>query len=475
MQSKKALLPAACGLLAIMAAGVLLYVGRRDSSAGAGRRVAASLPSDGTPLVGTEDHPLDRVVVWLAKVSGRRELSARGAEPCRLLDGETGEKIGGFPSGTRLALVAEPGTGRVIVRGRAWAKGPRGRAISVPFERRRAALRLVPEGEAGIRLGSARYAGELIFRASDDRLSVVNAIDLEDYLAGVVPGEVPNTFAPEAQKAVAVAARTYAVGTRGRHPAAGADLCDGPHCQNYVGILPWAPVGKRVVAQTRGLIAWHQGVPIRTFYSADCGGCTSNNEDVPFSDNPREPLPYLRSVCDRPSGHGPDYCAKSAHHHWVRDLPAAALEARLNAREATRVGRLLDARFIQYDVAGRVKRVRLTGLLRPAPVDGVPFIGPPAPVSHEVDGWEFRRALGWRTLKSTLVRVQRLGRDKYRFTGRGFGHGVGLCQIGAHGMASPPYDCSFRQILAHYYPGSILAPLAHRVGRAEPDLRLTHR
>jgi peptidoglycan hydrolase-like amidase len=71
-------------------------------------------------------------------------------------------------------------------------------------------------------------------------------------------------------------------------------------------------------------------------------------------------------------------------------------------------------------------------------------------------------------LKSTLVRLRRPARDRYRFVGRGFGHGVGLCQIGADGMASAPHYHTFRQILAHYYPGASVAPLARRVGRAEP-------
>jgi stage II sporulation protein D len=381
----------------------------------------------------------------------------RFAVPVRLLDGETAEKIGGFSAGARLSLVVEPASGRVIAR----APG---------FERRRSRVRLAPIGNAGIRIGGWRYAGDLVVRVVQERLLVTNEIDVEEYLSGVVPGEVPNHFAPEAQKALAVAARTYALVTRGRHPAAGTDLCDGPHCQNYVGILPWAPAGKAAVAATRGLIAWHGVTPIRTFYSAHCGGRSSNNEDVPMSDMPDRVLPYLRSVRDRPAGHGPDYCGDSPHNLWKRELTAAALEGALNRREPTRIGRLTAVRFLDYDVAGRVTRVRLEGLVRPAAVDGRPFVGLPRPEVREVSGWEFRRSLGWRTLKSTLVRLKRPARDRYRFIGRGFGHGVGLCQIGANGMASSPHYRTFRQILAHYYRGATVLPLARLVGRAEPRL-----
>jgi stage II sporulation protein D len=334
-------------------------------------------------------------------------------------------------------------------------------------------VKLVPEGTAGTRVGGWRYAGTIAVRAHAGRLLVTNEIGMEEYLAGVVPGEVPNHFAPEAQKALAVAARTYALTTRGRHPAAGGDLCDGPHCQNYLGILPWAPEGKAAVRATRGLIVWHGDTPIRTFYSADCGGRSSNNEDVALSDMPREPLPYLRSVRDRPSGTGGDYCAASPHHSWVREITAARLEALLNYREPTRIGRLAGVRFVAFDVAGRVLRVRLEGLVPPGPVEGQLFIGPPRLQIREVDGWEFRRSLGWRRMKSTLVRLKRPAPDRYRFVGRGFGHGVGLCQIGAHGMASAPHLHSFREILGHYYQGASVAPLAASIGPAAPDRRLS--
>lgn len=487
-----------------MAIGVLGVVALGTWAAICGERKAPPPPSppggeesllrpdsDEAVPVGTQERPLDQVVVWLAKRSGLREIVARGLVPVRLLDGETGEKLAGVAAGERLLLTAEAGTGRVIARGKTYVAEPsaagradvraakaqnppsKPRARIVAFERRRAVLRLVPEGSAGIRLGGARYPGELVVRAREQRLTLVNRLDVEEYLTGVVPGEIPDHFAPEAQKALAVAARTYALMTRERHLADDADLCDGPHCQNYVGILPWAPAGKKAVEETRGLLAWHDDTPIRCFYSADCGGRTSNNEDVPFDDNPRRPLPYLRSVRDRPDNGGDDYCAGSGHRNWSRDLTAARLEVLLNLREETRIGRLVDVRFTRFDAAGRVKRVRLTGLVRPGPVDGKPFIGPPGLVVREVDGWQFRRSVGWRTLKSTMARLKRPERDVYRFVGRGFGHGVGLCQIGANGMASAPHHRSFREILAHYYPGTTVAPLARRVGRAEPDRRFT--
>jgi stage II sporulation protein D len=429
-------------------------VNRRVDRAPADAGAAEPVPA------GTAARPLDRVVIGLTRASGARTLTTRAAVPVRLLDGDTGAATGALPAGAVVVFAAEPASQRVIARARA-------------FERRRARLRLVPVGEGGIRLGRRRYAGALAFRVRGAQLAVTNEIDVESYLAGVVPGEIPNGFAREAQRALAVAARTYTLISRGKHAAEGFDLCDGTHCQMYLGILPWAPAGKQAVCDTRGLVAWHGSQPIRTFYSADCGGCTANNEDVLLSDMPRRPLPYLRAVADRAGPRGPDYCAASSHHQWTRVLPAAALEASLNRRAATRVGRLTGVRFTAYDASGRVKEVQIEGVMRPAPPFALTWVGPPTRVVKVVDGWEFRRSVGWRVLKSTWVRLHHTAPDKYLFAGRGYGHGVGLCQIGANGMASAPYHCSYREILAHYYPGATVAPLARRIGRAAPAVQLT--
>jgi stage II sporulation protein D (peptidoglycan lytic transglycosylase) len=437
----------------------LLFPRGAPNNRGARRAPVIAGAGEAVP-VGTAARPLDRIVIGLTRVSGSRSLAARSAVPVRLSDGETGARIGALPAGVVLTLIADPVTQRVIARSRG-------------FERRRARLRLAPVGEGGIRLGRARYAGTLTFRVRGDRLAVTNEIDVESYLAGVVPGEVPNRFAPEAQKAMAVAARSYTLISRGKHAAEGFDLCDGTHCQMYLGILPWAPAGKQAVRETRGLVAWDGDSPIRTFYSADCGGHTANNEDVLLSDMPRQPLPYLRGVADCDGARGPDYCAASSHHQWTRVLPAAVLEAALNRRAATRIGRLTGVRFTQYDVSGRVKQARIEGVMRPAPPFALTCVGPPTPVVKSVDGWEFRRSVGWRVLKSTWVRLHHTAPDRYTFAGRGYGHGVGLCQIGANGMASAPYFRTYREILAHYYPGATVAPLVRRIGRAAPAVQIT--
>jgi stage II sporulation protein D len=447
-------------LLLLVVSVLVLWVALRPPAADR-RPPAASRPDRRAVVQRATRPPLDPVVIGLERLSRREALGVRGAVPIRLEDGKTGAKIGGFVAGAGVEVKADPVMAQVIVR------APR-------FERRREAVRIVPVGGDGVRAGPSKYAGTLVFRVRNERLEVTNEIDVESYLAGVVPGEVPDSFAAEAQKALAVAARTYTISSLGKHAAEGFDLCDGTHCQMYIGVLPWAPQAKRAVQQTRGLLVWHGETPVRTFYSADCGGRTTNNEDVRIADVPLDPLPYLRGIADRPGPRGPDFCAASRHHQWTRALSHAQLEARLNRRAATRIGRLTGVRFVAYDTSGRVKTVRLQGIGLPPGVSRASFIGPPPPVVREVDGWTFRRSVGWRVLKSTMVRVRHPAPDRYEFCGRGYGHGIGLCQIGANGMASAPYGCGFRRILAHYYPGAEVGPLSRgeRVARLPASSRL---
>jgi stage II sporulation protein D len=125
----------------------------------------------------------------------------------------------------------------------------------------------------------------------------------------------------------------------------------------------------------------------------------------------------------------------------------------------TAIGTLRDLDFTEFDESGRVKTVRLRGEV-PSPFAGMP-LGPMAryrmPIERAVSGWDFRRVVGATVLKSTLMRVRHTEPEKYRFDGKGYGHGLGLCQIGANGMASPSFGCDYRRILSHYYPGAILA------------------
>jgi stage II sporulation protein D len=418
--------------------------------------------------------PQGSLKIGLESLGGSLELPVKLPLGGRAWDGITGQKLARLPANKPLRAVADYASGTVRLRGA-------GVSVSRPV--------LVLSGGLA-QLGGRRYPGKIRIRLQGSGLQFINELSIEQYLEGVLPGEIPRSFGMEAQKALAVAARTYALVQRGKH--GDYDLCDGTDCQMYLGYRRSSPRALAAVRATRHLCLWYGDSLVYTFYEADCGGKSTRIEDVPIRDKPSQPLPYLTIVKDGPE-HGPDYCAESEYHHWTKRLARQDLEAKLNSSEETYVGRLLELKVTERDGSGRIASITLRGevpppLPPPVPADpsnpdgagsasasgtapegaaspvpapppvSVPPPGPPGtPVRKTLTGWRFRRAVGARTMKSTLVKVDESQPDLFRFIGSGNGHGLGLCQIGANGMAKRGF--TFRQILAHYYPGTRLAPL----------------
>ncbi|MET0619385.1 MAG: SpoIID/LytB domain-containing protein [Thermoanaerobaculia bacterium] len=152
-----------------------------------------------------------------------------------------------------------------------------------------------PAPEVRVAVDGVPYRGSLrVLVNPRGTLNVVNRVDLEDYLYGVVPAEMgPKRFdAIEALKAQAVAARTYALAHRGQFEAEGYDICPGPKCQAYGGASVEDPLSTAAVDGTRGLVLAHDGQFADALYVSTCGGVTENVENV-FSGGP---VPYLVSV-----------------------------------------------------------------------------------------------------------------------------------------------------------------------------------
>lgn len=268
---------------------------------------------------------------------------------------------------------------------------------------------------------------------------VVREVGLEDYVATtalseVHPGNGDERVAARVFEVQAVIARTYAVSNRGRHEKDGFDLCATTHCQLYeparLKTSRWAAVVGAAVERTAGELLWFAGGPARAVFHADCGGHTSSATAVWGGFGPV----YLSAATDN----GP---AESAHAGWTFEARAAALHAALNADPRTAVGATLDSVEIAgRDEAGRAELIVLRGSRT--------FV-----VRGEVFREVVTRALGIRTLRSTLFSVK-TSRGAFVFSGKGFGHGVGLCQSGA--LARLKAGASPDQVLAHYFPGTSL-------------------
>lgn len=280
----------------------------------------------------------------------------------------------------------------------------------------------------------------------------IRRLPLEDYVAGVLRAEMGSARAPEALKAQAVATRTFALyhrdrpGRQSRHAAAGYDLCATTHCQRFV--LPreggegrTGAIWRAVAATAGEVLRDPRGGVAELYYHAACGGQTGDIGEIWG----RRPVPpWLRGVAD-------PLCATRPARRWEDRLSRAEIEQALQADRTTRrVVPLRELATVATDRGGRVVTVRLTGGLARGGVLDLP-------------AWEFKlligRTLGWQRLKSARFELSRSG-DIFLFRGRGFGHGLGLCQDGAHDLALRGEG--YRRILAHYFPGAELAEAAPR-------------
>ncbi|HET6891338.1 MAG TPA: SpoIID/LytB domain-containing protein, partial [Pyrinomonadaceae bacterium] len=268
--------------------------------------------------------------------------------------------------------------------------------------------------------------------------NTTRTMTLEDYILGVVAAEGSTENEPEALKALAVAARTYALKNPHRHRNEGYDFCTTTHCQRYRHINSanaGAQVSSEVVAivkQTMGEALYSSdGQVVDSYFSASCGGARAN-------------ISTLWSV--KASPHlmgGPDeYCLTMPHHSWTDVISAADLHRALRSDPRTNVGnRLSNVIVTRYDRSGRAESILIDGERR-----------------QVASGWDFKivvgRALGWNLLKSSRFEIKRSG-SVYVFRGSGFGHGLGLCQEGAHVMARR--GAGYKQILSKYFPGITVA------------------
>jgi stage II sporulation protein D len=277
-----------------------------------------------------------------------------------------------------------------------------------------------------IQVNDRKYRGWVELRRNKaGLLLVINDLDIEKYLKGVIAAEIPHAWEFEALKAQAVAARTYALyqkrtaGTRPYHILATVNS------QVYHGVNGERPNAVRAVRDTKGLVIDYKGELIPAFYHANCGGHTEDADELWGID-----VPYLKGVdceCQRIVEDG----------LWEKRISAFSVADALR-RLGYGVGVLSDLNIHTITPAGRVKHVAVSS----------------GGATALISGDTLRTALGNTAIPSVFFELELLG-DEVVFSGRGRGHGVGLCQWGAKEMAQRGHD--FKSILAHYYPGTRLS------------------
>lgn len=322
---------------------------------------------------------------------------------------------------------------------------PRG-YLSQPHAR---PIRVEPvEAGSSLRVGDHAYAGVLEVLTDSGGLTLVNELPLEEYLRGVVPREMKGAE-PEALKAQAIAARTYAMKRLGSRAELGFDVFADVQDQVYGGLEAHV-AADRAVGETRGLVLLSESLLIDALYHSTCGGTTAAVEEA----FPKPPAPYLVSVEDG-DGKGRFHCAASRWFRWRASYQREDLE-RLLARNLGRyaalpgsgIGILTDMDVAESSPEGRVLALRIetsTGTFQ---------------VTRNDVRWLFADESS-PGLRSTLFLLRRERvRDvvaSVTLTGGGWGHGVGMCQMGALGRAAA--GAAHEAILAHYYRGARLERL----------------
>lgn len=264
------------------------------------------------------------------------------------------------------------------------------------------------------------------------KLRMINELDVEDYLKGVVPIEISTKWSPEVLKVQAIIARTYALYQRQVNLGKEYDVQATTADQVYEGRDRENPLSNQAIDETRGLVLTYGGQLVLSVYHSTSAGPTENASEVWGID-----LPYLKGVsCP--------FDQNSPYYQWNKAWPMESIQKSFSDAGYS-IGTIASITPFHWTEAGRISQIRIIHsrgelILRAE---------------------DLRRILGYKELPSDHFRIENIGRD-LRVRGNGYGHGVGLCQWGAKEMAEMGYR--YDRILKYYYPGVRVSPYASAVG-----------
>lgn len=276
-----------------------------------------------------------------------------------------------------------------------------------------------PTGDGYVFIGDRWYRGAINLVRTDGGLTAVNNVNLEHYLYSVIGAEMSPNWPLEALKAQAVAARSYALYQRERGSNPTYDLGDTQGWQVYKGLESEATSTYAAVDATAGQVMVYNGKIIEAFFHSSSGGHTENVEEVWT-----EARPYLRGV--------PDYDRGAPVYEWSTSVSVSQLSNLISG-----VGNIVSMQPEKTTKTGRIITMKVIG----------------DSGQRAIDGEQIQRLLG---LKSTRFSIQKAN-GVFQVYGKGFGHGVGMSQWGAHNLALS--GANYQQMLYHYYQNASLAKL----------------
>lgn len=368
--------------------------------------VVTPIPVYATPVF---QKPLDIVRVAIMRDSRELKLAIRGAYRFR-----------GLPSGAVMAQDARLSERRVRLLNRGFLIGLR----LYPAR----GLMIEPSKSSTIFINNHPFRGEVtLIRTPNNRMTVVNAVNIEDYVKGVLYHEVSHHWPLEVLKAQAVATRTYALYSLESPSAAKIyDVTNDIYSQVYGGKDSERYRTDLAADRTRGqVLTWeHQLIP--AYFHATCGGFTEEARQLWNLPD----IPPLRGVpCS--------FCQNSPHMYWKKNMRLKDIQIILDSH-GFNIHTIKTISVIDRDRSDRIDHLRIIQAQGPDLI---------------IRGKDFRDMIGPNVLKSNNYTIVMRG-YYVDFIGKGWGHGVGMCQWGAYGMALQQF--TYKQILGYYYPGSVL-------------------
>lgn len=350
------------------------------------------------------------------------------SETIRLLIGTYGNNFS--VSGSRIKLTClDTGTRTVYCAGDALSVRRTKNGIEINRALFSGRYFRIDSSGTALSINGTRYGGTVIIDCSSKKeMMLINEIDLEEYLEGLISIELSPRWELAAMKVQAVVARTYALCQKANSKESPYHLTTSVLHQLYRGIEQATWKTRQAVKETRGEVLTYNGLPIMAVYHSCCGGKTENVENVWATDKER---PYLKGVfCGACTGYD--------KYFWKLTVPRGTFYSKLN--QAGYADEAYDASFVvsRRSSTNRVLEITIRGK------------GPARALSSN----EFRSLFGFSDMRSTNFIIRETDDGYLHFIGIGNGHGVGLCQWGARYRALRGE--TYREILLHYYPGTTL-------------------
>ncbi|MFA5119154.1 MAG: SpoIID/LytB domain-containing protein [Candidatus Omnitrophota bacterium] len=283
-----------------------------------------------------------------------------------------------------------------------------------------------PADADSITINGRKFKGGIeLLKKDKASFSVINFIDLEEYIKGVLFHESSHYWPAEALKAQAIVCRSFALFQMQENTKSDYDVTSDIYSQMYGGSTSERYRTNRAVEETREQVITYRGKIFPAYYHATCAGSTEDASALWNTD-----IPPLKGVAC-------GFCKGSPHYRWHLVLPENTLREKL-AQSGYKFKKINAVTSAHKDASGRITELTISG----------------GEKSLKLSGKDFRSSLGPNLIKSLQFEVSAAGCD-FVFEGLGWGHGVGFCQWGAYFMAKEGRSC--REILAYYYPGAAVA------------------